>query len=84
MGSKKDLWFFSAFCSSCKTKSLVAVIVKDMKPPKLVTDLAEEELSGFAEREEVTADEVIDMHNFLKSYNGDFSDLFTCGEKEIE
>ena len=29
MGNKEELWFFSAYCSNCKTRSLVTVIVKD-------------------------------------------------------
>ena len=82
MGQKEKFWFFSAYCSNCKTRSLVAVIVKNGKPPELVTDLTEEELSAFDGREDVTADEVIDMHNFLKDFSGDFSNMFTSSEKE--
>jgi len=84
MGHKEEFWFFSAYCSNCKTRSLVTIIVKDGKPPELVTDLTEKEMRAFEDREEVTADEVIDMHNFLKSFDGDFGNLFASGGKEIE
>ena len=82
MSHKEDLWFFSAYCSTCKTRALVAIIVKNGKPPELVTELTEKELSKFVNREAVTADEVMDMHNFLKHYSGDFKELFTSNEKE--
>jgi hypothetical protein len=82
LGHKEDFWFLSASCNTCKTRSLVAVFVKDGKPPELVTDLTEEELSIFEDREDVTTDEVIDMHNFLKDFSGDFSCLFDSSEKQ--
>ena len=82
LGHREDLWFFSASCSTCKTRSLVAVIIKNGKPPELVTDLTEEELSAFESREAATADEVLDMHNFLKDFSGDISNLFASGEKK--
>jgi hypothetical protein len=82
LSHKEDFWFLSASCSACKTRSMVAVIIKNGKPPELVTDLTEEELSAFEGREATTADEVLDMHNFLKDFSGDISNLFASGEKE--
>ena len=82
MGHKEDFWFFGASCNACKTRSLIAVVVKNGKPPELVTDLSEEELNAIEDREDVTADEVIDMHNFLKGFSGDFNNLFVSEEKE--
>ncbi len=82
LGNKEDIWFFSAYCCICKTRSLVAVILKNGKPPELVTDLTEEELIAFAEKEKVSANEVIDMHNFLKDFGGDFNNLFVSEETE--
>ncbi|MFC1934852.1 hypothetical protein ACFLXZ_00860 [Chloroflexota bacterium] len=40
----------------------------------VVTDLAEEESAKFAARGTVQANDMLDVHNFLKGFN--FSDLF--------
>jgi hypothetical protein len=41
-----------------------------------VSDLTEAEHSLFAGREKVGADDVLDMHSFLKEFDGDFAALF--------
>ena len=82
LGHKEDFLFFGASCIACKTRSLVAVVVKNGKPPELITDLSEEELKAFEDREDITVDEVLDMHNFLKDFSGDFNTLFVSEEKE--
>ena len=74
----QDLWFLSAICPACHTRSLIAVIVKEGREPEVVTDLteAEAELDRFRSVGKLTGDDVLDMHNFLKNFGGDFSRLF--------
>ena len=73
----KDSWFLRAFCSSCHTQCLATVVIKEGKTPELITDLTEAELGRFRNMGRVTTDEVLDMHNFLKDFDGDFSRLFS-------
>jgi len=54
----------------------VAAIIKEDRMPELVTDLTEAELDGFRNMGVPTANEMLDMHHFLKNFNGDFSQLF--------
>jgi len=77
LGHQEDLWFLSVFCSACQTQCLVAAVIKEGKAPKVITDLTEAELDKFKKMDELTADEVLDMHSFLKSFDGDFSQLFS-------
>ena len=72
----KELWFLRVFCPSCRTKSLVTAIIKKDEMPEAVTDLTEAELGRFKNMEAVRVDDVLDMHNFLKDFNGDFLCLF--------
>jgi len=77
LGHREDLWFLSVSCLACQTQSLVAAVIKEGKAPKVTTDLTEAELDKFKEMDKLTADEVLDMHSFLKGFDGDFSRLFS-------
>ena len=77
LGHQEDLWFLSVFCSACQTQCLVAAVVKEGKTPKVTTDLTEAELDKFKKMDKLTANEVLDIHNFLRDFDGDFSQLFS-------
>ncbi len=77
LGHREDLWFLTALCSACHTQCLVAAAVKEDRLPEVITDLTEVELDKFRKVNIPTADEMLDMHNFLKDFDGDFSQLFS-------
>jgi len=77
LSHNQDLWFLSAICSACHTRCLIAAIVKEGKAPEVITDLTEAELGRFKKAGKLTADDVLEMHNFLKNFDGDFSRLFS-------
>lgn len=76
----ENLWFLRTHCSACHTQCLVAAVVKEDRAPKVITDLTRAELDRFKNMGVVTADEVLEIHNFLKDFNGDFSRLFSRHE----
>ncbi len=80
LGHYEDLWFLRILCSSCHNQCLVAVVIKENRVPEVVTDLTETELDRFREGGILTADEMLDMHNFLKDFSGGFSQLFSRQE----
>lgn len=75
LGHRQDLWYMGARCSACRTRSLVAVVVKEDRVREVITDLTDTELDKFRDIGVLTADDVLDMHNFLKEFRGDFSQL---------
>lgn len=77
LGHQEDLWFLRVFCSTCRTQCLVVVVIKEGRVPEVITDLTKVELDKFRNAGMVSADEVLDMHNFLKNFDGDFSQLFS-------
>ena len=77
LGHQEDLWFLAAICSACNSRCLVAAIIKEDRMPEAITDLTAAELDRFRNGGLLTADEVLDMHNFLKDFNGDFSRLLS-------
>ena len=54
---------------------MVAVIKED-RVPRVVSDLTEVELDKFMNVGALTADEMLDMYDFLTNFDGDFSQLF--------
>jgi len=76
LGHHDDLWFMSVFCMACRAHYLVAAVVDEETAGEIVTDLSVAELKKFRDADGLKADEVLDMHNFLKEFDGNFSRLF--------
>ena len=77
LGHEEDLWFLRVSCSACNTQYLVAAIIREGRVPEVITDLTEAELDRFRNMDKLTPDDVLDMHNFLKDFDGAFSQLFS-------
>ena len=77
LGHHQDLWFLSVLCPACQARCLVAAVIKKGKVPEVTTDLTRAELDRFRNVSGVTTDDVLDMLNFLKGFDGDFSWLFS-------
>jgi hypothetical protein len=77
LGHHEDMWFMSVFCVSCRAQYLVTAVVDKEGAPEEVTDLSAAELEKFRDAESLKVDEVLDMHRFLKKFDGDFSRLFS-------
>lgn len=75
LGHEDDLWFLKAFCPGCTSESLMAAIIEEKFSSEPVTDLTPTELKVL-NKNILTPDAVLDMHNFLKNFKGDFSQLF--------
>ena len=73
----EDLWFLSVFCSSCHSRYIVAVVIEQDRAPEIVTDLTDKEPEKFLNMDSITTNEVLDMHNILKNFDGNFSRLFS-------
>jgi len=74
LGHQDDLWFLSVFCASCHSQGLVAALVRRADEEAVATEVPP--------GEPVTADDLLDMHNFLKTFDGDFQGLFAREGKE--
>jgi hypothetical protein len=72
----EELWFLRVFCSSCHVKCLVAAIIRGDEKAEVITDLTEAELDKFRDVDKVRVDDVLDMHNYLRDFDGDFPRLF--------
>ncbi|MFC1915293.1 hypothetical protein ACFLW4_01150 [Chloroflexota bacterium] len=75
LGHREDLWFLRVHCSTCRTQCLVAAVVKEGRAHETVADPTETEQGDF-EKDMIEVDDVLNMHNFLEYFEGDFSRLF--------
>ena len=70
-----ELWFIKVVCSSCHVGCVVAAIIREDKQPKLITDLTEAEIDKFKDMNDIDEDDLLDMHDFLKDFDGNLSDM---------
>ena len=77
LGHYNGLWFMNVFCLACRAHYLVAVVVDEEAVGETVTDLSVAELEKFRDTDGLKADEILDMHDFLKEFDGDFLRLFS-------
>jgi hypothetical protein len=91
LSRKPDFWMMLVQCTDCHAKSFVAAVMKDGDPREArlaLRQLTEQAESGTVTIEADTGDElieysepvsahdVLDMHEFLESFDGDFRKLF--------
>ena len=72
LGHQDNVWFLSVYCATCQSQGLVAAVVRHGKAPEVITDLSAAELAKFARDGTITADDILEMHSFLKDFDGDF------------
>jgi hypothetical protein len=72
---RNELWVMAVTCGQCHTRGLVFAIIKETEEAESVTDLTPEEWTRFQEMSQVDADDVLDMHEFLRDFDGDFVNL---------
>jgi hypothetical protein len=88
LSKKPDMWMMVVQCTDCHARSFVAAVLNDGDPDEarlalrhLSTQAAQDQFSP--EEDEtptgppVTAYDVLDMHEFLASFEGDFRTLFS-------
>jgi hypothetical protein len=89
LSRKADMWMMVVQCTECHARNFVAAVLGDGDPDE--AQLALRRLSqGYAGAEieattaeaagpPVSVDDVVDMHEFLRDFDGDFQRLFRSG-----
>ncbi|MCX6003676.1 MAG: hypothetical protein NTX46_04605 [Chloroflexi bacterium] len=72
----QDLWFLNALCSSCHSRYIIVAVIGQDQNAEIISDLNDAELVRFNKFPTLTADDVLNMHDFLRKFDGDFSGLF--------
>ncbi len=77
LGHDEYFWLLQVRCNACHSQSLFAALVEEETNEALsevIIDLIETEVEKFQECV-ITADDVLDMFNFLNEFQGDISQL---------
>lgn len=72
-----ELWVLSIRCSHCNTQALVAAVVDGDSAEVDTFGGTELEDEPEAVEEAASVDDVLDMHRFLETFDGDFLTLFS-------
>jgi hypothetical protein len=75
MDHRDELWVMAVTCSQCHTQGLIFAIIKETEESESIAELTPEEWIKFREMSQVDADDVLDMHEFLRDFDGDFVSL---------
>ena len=73
----EQLWIVSVRCAACRNQQVFWVALKDENGTTVLRDVSAAEEEEFAAREPVSSDDLLDMHEFLRDFDGDFSDQFS-------
>jgi hypothetical protein len=76
----QHLWVVSVRCGRCRNQQVFWIALKDAQEQSILRDLTREEEEQFASLPPVTGDDVLDMHEFLRGFNGNFRGLFVGRE----
>jgi hypothetical protein len=55
---------------------MLTAVINDKNNPDIVSDLTDEEFTKFKDAGAPNTNDVLDMHAYLKDFDGDFSGLF--------
>ncbi len=75
LGHREQIWAMKVKCRECRTEALLLAAVEGRATRSVYTDLAPDEWQRFADCSPITVDDVITMHQFIESYDGDFSEI---------
>jgi hypothetical protein len=72
----EQLWIISVRCRRCRHQQVFWVARNSDEDEAAITDLTDEEELRFAAMTPVTGDDILDVHQFLEAFDGDFKRLF--------
>ena len=84
LGRHDDLWFLSVYCDVCDNEGTVAAILGKGQVAKLISDFATDDCTALHEIEAIELDDVLDLHDFLAEFDGDFMNLFSLDSSSGE
>ncbi len=76
LGRRDEQWALRVYCRECRAQALILATMNDTGGADPVyTDLLPDEWDRFKDAKPIKIDDVITVHDFMCSYQGDFSDI---------
>lgn len=79
MGQQDELWMLMVSCHHCQTQGIILAMVKEDERIQLLTDLTPEELEQIQGLPAISGEDVLDVYQFLRDFDGDFVRLLKEG-----
>ena len=70
-----EMWIMAVKCAHCGTQGLVFAMIQEGEKPEIVNELTSQEWARFREMPQIDADDLLDVHEFLTDFDGDFVSL---------
>ncbi|MBC8263094.1 MAG: hypothetical protein H8E47_03110 [Anaerolineales bacterium] len=70
-----EIWIMAIKCDHCGAQGLVVAMIQDGGKPEIVKELTSQEWARFREMPQIDADDVLDVHELLRDFDGDFVGL---------
>ena len=77
LGHEDGLWFLKLLCTACQSESLTAAVIEENDEHNHVDKLDDLKLVNSPELTLLTASEMLNMHNYLKGSDRDYTKLFS-------
>ena len=77
MGQQEELWMLMVSCHHCQTQGIILAMVKEDEHIELLSDLTPEEWEGIQDLPPISSEDVLDVCQFLRDFDGDFVGLLT-------
>ena len=71
-----EMWIMAVTCDHCGTQGLVFAMIQEEAKPEIVNELTSQEWARFREMPQIDTDDLLDVHEFLRDFDGDFAGLF--------
>ena len=75
VGRRGSVWAMRVDCRECRTRALLFAVVGDNATQTVYTDLSPEDWKRFQNNPPVSANDVIEIHECMQRYDGDFSEI---------
>jgi len=72
---QEGLWVMTVTCENCHTQGLIFAMVKEGEVPEIISELTPSEWAIFEKMPQISTDDVLDIHELLRDFEGDLSDL---------
>ena len=73
---RDEIWVIAVKCNQCGTQGLIFAMIKEGEKPETISELTAQEWARFREMPQIDVDDLLDVHEFLRDFEGDFANLF--------
>jgi len=75
LGRRGNAWAMRVACPMCRTQALLFAVLTERAAQTIYSDLTPDEWGRFKDRPPISLDDVIAFHEYIRAYEGDFSEI---------